>query len=247
MTVVTNATFKTPVVRVLEKDANILFYQQTLGMKLVSEENALAIFSAYDNADRVFIMEESPTYRTRAVNGTTKHRKTNIRASKASDIAALLATGISVDQVYHGQVGYAFEATSPQGYTYLLHAEEAVDTLEAIERPILPTQEGFKGLADFEVESIVLNVPDVAAAEAFYHELDLPLDVDFVLAEGEDLQVDPDTVWDLEYLEFSVPEETDLSAMKADLEAKGLEVYLDNKARVLVVSDTSKIELWFTK
>lgn len=247
MTLQVKATFKTPVVRVFDKDANINFYKEVLGFKLVSEENAIAIFSSYDNPERTFIIEESPTYRTRAVNGTRKHHKTIIKVANASDIVALLGQGRAVDQVFKGVNGYAFEATSPEGYTYLLHAEEDVTSLVLIDRPDVAVSEPLKGLSDFEVTQIILNVPDVEVAKAFYDELDLPLQIGFVKAEGEDLQVDPDTVWDLEYLEFSVEKDADLHALKAYFEGKGLSVYLDKKATVLVISDTSNIEIWFNK
>lgn len=247
MTLQVKATFKTPVVRVFDKDANINFYKEVLGFKLVSEENAIAIFSSYDNPERTFIIEESPTYRTRAVNGTRKHHKTIIKVANASDIVALLGQGRAVDQVFKGANGYAFEATSPEGYTYLLHAEEDVTTLVAVEPDGFESPADFQGLSDFEVTQIILNVPDVAVAKAFYDDLNFPLEMGFVQAQGEDLQVNPDTVWDLEYLEFEVAKDFDLAALKGEFEAKGLEVYLDKKETVLVISDTSNIELWFSK
>lgn len=239
--------FKTPVVRVFDKDANITFYQENLGFKRVSEENTLAIFSGYDNTKSRFIIEESPTYRTRAVNGLRKHHKTVIKVSKASDIEALLGRGIPIDKLFEGDKGYAFEATSPEGYTYLLHAEDDREKLVEIEKKSFASQDDFEGLSDFTVDQIILNVPVIEMAKGFYDDLALPIDIDFVQAEGEDLQAAPDTVWDLEYLEFSVPKDFDLASLKDKFEAKGLEVYLDKKETILVISDTSNIELWFSK
>lgn len=246
MTLVTKVTFKTPVVRVFDKDANISFYQDTLGFKLVSEENAIAIFSGYDNSERTFIIEESPTYRTRAVNGKTKHNKTIIKAKKASDIESLLASGMTVDAIFRGENGYAFEATSPQGYTYLLHAETNRSSLSVVTDAEFTATPDFKGLSDFEIEEIVLNVPDVEIAQAFYQTLELPLRVNFVAAQGEDLQADPDSVWDLEYLEFTLPAEADLLAFRETLESLGCSIaYADKK--LVVIKDTSNIEIWFSK
>lgn len=239
--------FKTPVVRVLDKDANISFYQETLGFRLVSEENTLAIFSGYQKSENIFMLEESPTYRTRAVNGLKKHHKTVIKVSESSDIEALLGRGMVIDKLFQGNNGYAFEATSPEGYTYLLHAEDDREKLVEIEKKSFSSQVDFKGLSDFVVDQIILNVPDVEKAKVFYTDFNFPVNMDFVQAKGEDLQTDPDTVWDLEYLEFSVPKDFDLVALKEQFEAKGIEVYLDKKETVLVISDTSNIELWFSK
>lgn len=246
MTLVTKASFKTPVVRVFDKDANISFYQETLGFKLVSEENAIAIFSGYENSERTFIIEESPIYRTRAVNGSLKHKKTIIKAKKASDIEALLARGLAVDVIFKGGNGYAFEATSPQGYTYLLHAENDCSSLEKVQGNEFTAQPDFQGLSDFEIEGLILNVPDVTVASAFYQKLKLNLDIDFVQAQGVDLQANPDEVWDLEYLEFTVPEDVTLADLKLALEQLGCSIIFEDK-HLVVIKDTSNIEIWFSK
>lgn len=242
-----NIIFKTPVVRVFDKDANIAFYQESLGLKLVSEENTLAFFSGYTNSERVFIIEESPTYRTRAVVGTRKHHKTIIKVRKPSEIAQLLSRKPQIDQLFEGEKGYAFEITSPEGYTYLLHAEDTIETLQVIDSASFVEDTSFKGLSDFEVESIMLNVPDVAVAKAFYDELQLPIQMAFVEAEGDDLLTDSDETWDLEYLEFKVPKDFDWTVLTSKLEPAGREIYLDKKETLLVTADTSNIELWFSK
>ncbi|MFC5631045.1 MULTISPECIES: CppA N-terminal domain-containing protein [Streptococcus] len=246
MTLVTKATFKTPVVRVFDKDANISFYQETLGFRLVSEENAIAIFSAYENSERTFIIEESPTYRTRAVNGKTKHHKTIIKVTRASDIECLLARDITVDTLFKGENGYAFEVTSPQGYTYLIHAENDRASLVTIEKTDFKAQPDFLGLSDFTIEELVLNVPNVGIAQAFYRKLNLSLAISFVESEGEDLQVNPDDVWDLEYLEFTLPVESEIALVKEELETLGCAIAYDDK-KLLVTRDTSNIEIWFSK
>lgn len=246
MTLVINALFKTPVVRVFDKDANIAFFQETLGFKMVSEENTIAIFSSFENDKRTFIIEESPTYRTRAVNGITKHNKTIIKAAKASDIENLLARGLDNVTVFKGDIGYAFEATSPQGYTYLLHAEEDVTCLEATDYSDFSGSEEFKGLSDFEVQEIVLNVPNVAEASAFYQALNLNLKMSFVEAQGEDLKSDPDQIWDLEYLEFELSKDTDLAELRTQLEEASYPIAYSAK-NLLVIKDTSNIEIWFSK
>lgn len=246
MTLQETVTFKTPVVRVLDRDANITFYQKVLGFKLISEENAVAIFSTENNPKRRFVIEESPTYRTRAVQGPRKLHKTIIKIQEASEIESLLASGISVDQIFKGENGYAFEATSPEGYTYLLHAEEDRTRLQKIDAADFTLQADFKGLSDFTIETIILNVPDLAVAQAFYHKLNLPIEMEFQQAQGVDLLSDPDTVWDLEFLEFEVSPEVGMSVVKTDLANLGCEIIFEDK-KLLVIKDTSNIEIWFSK
>lgn len=53
MTLMENITFKTPVLRVNDRDLNIAFYQNNLGLRLVSEENAIAIFSSWGEGQNV--------------------------------------------------------------------------------------------------------------------------------------------------------------------------------------------------
>lgn len=69
MTVIKDAIFSTPVLRVNNRQLNIDFYIKNLGLKLVSEENAIAIFTSYGNGKERFVIEESPSVRTRAVQG----------------------------------------------------------------------------------------------------------------------------------------------------------------------------------
>ena len=60
---------------------------------MLSEENSLVIFGDWDQAGSLFLIEESPDIRTRAVKGTKKLNKIIIKASKTEEIAALLANG----------------------------------------------------------------------------------------------------------------------------------------------------------
>lgn len=248
MTLLEQIRFNHPVLRVNNRDRNIDFYEKSLGFKLFSEENAIAIFSAWENPDASFIIEESPSMRTRAVEGPQKANKIIIKASKARDIAALLGNGAAASQVFQGKNGYAYETVSPEGALFLLHAEDDLDSLTAIERPDLAQEPSVKGLSDFTFEKIVLNVQDVELSKAFYQNTfdgQFPLNLDFLQAQGDDLAVEPNMTWDLEILEFQVPQDYPLAELKAYLESKGLSVYLDKKERVLVISDPSKIEIWF--
>ncbi|MBF7094449.1 VOC family protein [Streptococcus sp. HF-1907] len=250
MTLFNAIRFNHPVLRVNNRDQNIAFYQKSLGLRLVSEENALAIFSAWENKETSFVIEESPSMRTRAVEGPKKLSQIRIKVFKASDIVALLGNGASASRVFQGKNGYAYETISPEGDHFLVHAEDDVADLVDIDRPELSADDTFKGLSDFTYEAITLNVADKGAAQDFYNQFfnsEFPVILVFNQAEGPDLAIEPNVTWDIEILECQVPKDYDLSALKDFMEAKGASVYLDRKETVLVISDLSKIEIWIEK
>lgn len=137
MTTLQPLTFRTPVLRVNDKDANIAFYEQSLGLRLVSEENALAFFSAWANPDATFMIEESPAHRTRATQGSKKLQRLVIKASQPDDVAQLLARDLPVSAVFEGKKGYAFEVLSPEQDLILLHAEDDVTSLKPVAYPMI--------------------------------------------------------------------------------------------------------------
>lgn len=250
MTLYDTVIFKHPVLRVNNRDENIDFYRKTLGLRLVSEENAIAIFSAWNNPQASFIIEESPAMRTRAVEGAKKLNHITIKASSSSEIEALLGNGAVAKTIFKGKNGYAFEAISPEGDAFLIHAEDDKSSLTEVVDVDFSEQIDVKGLSDFSYDSITFNVPDIEQSQSFYQLLldgFFPVDLNFLPAQGEDLRVEPNVTWDLEILEYQVPNHYDLSELKTTLEAKGQSVYLDKKETVLVLSDPSRIEVWFSK
>ena len=74
-----NLKFHTPIFRVNNRQENIDFYQNTLGFKLLTEENALAVFTDWSERNSLFVIEESPAYRCRAVEGPKKINKVVIK------------------------------------------------------------------------------------------------------------------------------------------------------------------------
>ena len=72
-----NFKFHTPIFRVNNRQENIDFYQNTLGFKLLTEENALAVFTDWTDRNSLFVIEESPAYRCRAVEGPKKKQYCN--------------------------------------------------------------------------------------------------------------------------------------------------------------------------
>lgn len=244
-----NISFRAPAIRIEKRDLNLTFFKDTLGMKLVTEENALAMLSGYLDKNIRFILEESPTYRTRAAKGTKKLKQLIIKAN-ANEIAQLLIRGAKTNRIFKGKNGYAFETTSPQGDNILIHAEDNLEALQVVETVTGDIDQQFKGLSDFTIDQIVLNVPNPDLSHQFYQDTfdgKLPLKLQFEKAEGCDLTVEPQITWDLELLEFKFPADYDLLDLYEHFKSKKLHPYIDRKGSVLVISDPSNIEIWFTK
>lgn len=241
--------FKQPIIRIHNRELNCQFYQKSLGFRLILEENSIALFSDWGKGQSFFTIEESPAYRTRQVNGTKKLSHIILRISKY-DILALLGNGAEVHQLFKGNNGYAFETISPEGHIFLVHDEEDWRCLEPVEMIPFSPKHGFNGVSSFIVETVVLHVPDSRASESFYRTLfgeGIDFRVDFKESLGDDLTVTPSETWDLEILEYQVPKDYDLGQLKKSLEESENKVYLDKKEQILVVSDPSNIELWFSK
>ncbi|MGT2926109.1 CppA N-terminal domain-containing protein [Streptococcus cuniculipharyngis] len=245
MTLFDTIRFQTPVIRVKDKEANINFFREVCGFKLLTEENSLAFFCALKDKETRFSLEESPEYRTRAARGNKKLNKLIFKTSRPQDIEALLAQGHPVQQVFKGKQGYAFEAYSPQGDLILLHAEDNYSLLEPTKDRTFRSLPDFKGLWDYQLDAVILNVLDDKLSQDFYQ--GLPLTIDVSLAQGEDLASDPAKIWDLEILEFTVAQDDDLRALGEFFAQKQAPYFLDKKECILVVSDPSNIELWFQK
>lgn len=248
MTLFDEVTFRHPVLRINNRDHNIEFYKK-LGFKLVNEENAFAEFSTKQK-NACFVIEESPAPDTHAVEGIKKVNKIVVKIPNADEVTAILGNGIAVERLFKGKNGYAFETLSPEGDLFLLHSEDDIQQLTEIDSVNFPKNDELKEVSDFSFESMILNVADEAAARAFYNDVfggQFPLDIQFVQAQGADLAVDPLETWDVEILECQVPDNYDLKALASFLENKGQTVYLDKKASVLVLSDPSNIEIWFSK
>ena len=221
------------------------------GFKLLTEENALAVFTDWADRNSLFVIEESPAYRCRAVKGPKKINKVVIKVSDPLEIEYLLARDDhQAKAIFQGEKGYAFETISPENGLILMHAEDDLSTLKTVEYADVEEKEDFKGVSDFTVESLTLNVVDTAQAAFFYDNLfgeELPLSIHFEKAEGPDLQVSPDQTWDLEILEFKVAEDYDLVALHEKLEKEQFSSYLDTKESLLALTDMSNIEVWLTK
>ena len=232
-----------PVIKVNNRNLNQYFYSKTLGMKSLLEEGAQLSLGDQTRTERL-ILEESPSMRSRRVKGAKKLARLVIKVAQAAEIEALLARGIEIDNLYRGEKGYAFEATSPEGDRILLHAEEKVTCLQPVqETPAFEVQDDFIGLSQFDVEKIELRVPDLQAVKAFYQLVSNVLDfLDVQEAQGEDLTADNTKTWDLAMLKCLV---TDFDVEKLSSVFATQEFFVPKSKKFLVSQDRSNIELWF--
>lgn len=232
-----------PVIKVNNRNLNQDFYSKTLGMKSLLEEGAQLSLGDQTKTERL-ILEESPSMRSRRVKGAKKLARLVIKVAQASEIEALLARGIEVDNLYRGEKGYAFEAISPEGDRILLHAEEDLSSLQPVEKtPAFEGQDDFIGLSQFDVEKIELRVPDLQAVKTFYQPVSNVLDfLDVQEAKGEDLQADNTKTWDLAMLKCLV---ADFDVEKLSSIFATQEFFVPKSKKFLVSQDRNNIELWF--
>lgn len=216
------------------------FFENNLGMKILLEDGAWTSLGDASKIEKL-TLEEAPSNRTRAAKGVKKLAKLIIKVAVASEIESLLARGASYTQLYQGQAGYAFEALSPEGDLILLHAEEKPDDLHTILSASFQEQADFVGLTAFEVEQIQLNVPDLAASQAFYGQFasELP-QLDFLPAKGADLQIPVEETWDISQIKF-ILDSFDGQALKTALP----DAFLAKSGKFLTIDDPSQIEVWF--
>lgn len=243
-------TLAAPFFRINNRERNTEFYRKNLGFKVLKEENAEVFFSGYVNKNVKLVIEESPSMRVREVEGPKKLNRLEVRAQNPAEIEALLAQGVAYKRLFRGNKGYAYEVISPENDLVLLHAEDSSGCLEEISGAGLTfaALPEFQGLSDFQIVNLVLNVADLEVSQEFYQVLaGLAFLPTLKAAQGSDLQAAENTTWDLEIIDYQVPADYDFTALKAYLEAAGLSVYLDKGQTVLVVSDPSQIELWFSK
>ncbi|KXT75697.1 CppA N-terminal domain-containing protein [Streptococcus sp. DD12] len=238
--------------KVADRDATIAFCQKALGLRLLREENAIAVMAGQEGTAPYLVIEESPDYLdNRDVIGPKKHALTSIRTAQDDLLQLLLRQETAVD-LYKGQAGYAFKVISPQGDTFLLHSESEIESLSPLSHLEEDTalQADFKGLETVAFSGVDINSPQVERSEQFYQKLFgllAPLKLQFHQQEGQDLLVANDETRDLAVLSFSVPQVMDLAGLYLAAKSISNEVYLDKKANFLMLKDPSGIEIWLSK
>ncbi|WEV45505.1 peptidase [Streptococcaceae bacterium ESL0687] len=251
-----------PSVRVNNRDLNIEFYRQVFGLKNLYEENSIAVFGGHVNKSEKFILEESPATRTRAVSdGIKKLKRLVIKADPCEITELIKLNSKKLSKIYKGEKGYAFEAISPENDLVLIHGEDDSKKLEEIDlqlESLESLKDDFKGLSDYEIAEIDINVLNVSEAMDFYshvfgvngqeNTIELPfIKLNFFEAEGKDLQAEFDQTWDLEIFEFKVPTDFDLREAAERFEEMGYDCHVNKQERILTMTDKSGIENWIMK
>lgn len=228
-----------PTLKVNNRNLNELFYIETLGMKPLLEESAFLSLGDQSGIEKL-VLEESPSMRSRKVEGIKKLARLLVKVEKPSEIEALLARMEAIPQLYKGNKGYAFEVLSPEGDCILIHAEDDIKDLKKVEEEVtFSKDEKLRYLTAFEI-SVEINLPDKTSSLLDKEEIENRLA--FNQAQGSDLLVENNVTWDLSMLKFQV-ENLDLPVLRQRFETAGY--FIPKSEKFFLTKDTNNIELWF--
>ena len=228
-----------PTLKVNNRNLNELFYIETLGMKPLLEESAFLSLGDQSGIEKL-VLEESPSMRSRKVEGIKKLARLLVKVEKPSEIEALLARMEEIPQLYKGAKGYAFELLSPEGDCILIHAEDNIKDLKKVEEEVtFSKDEKLRYLTAFEI-SVEINLPDKTSSLLDKEEIENRLA--FNQAQGSDLLVENNVTWDLSMLKFQV-KNLDLPVLRQRFEEAGY--FIPKSEKFFLTKDTNNIELWF--
>ena len=228
-----------PTLKVNNRNLNELFYIETLGMKPLLEESAFLSLGDQSGIEKL-VLEESPSMRSRKVEGIKKLARLIVKVENPSEIEALLARMEAIPQLYKGAKGYAFEVLSPEGDCILIHAEDDIKDLKKVEEEVtFSKDEKLRYLTAFEI-SVEINLPDETSSLLDKKEIENRLA--FNQAQGSDLLVENNITWDLSMLKFQV-ENLDLPVLRQRFEEAGY--FIPKSEKFFLTKDTNNIELWF--
>ena len=228
-----------PTLKVNNRNLNESFYIEPLGMKPLLEESAFLSLGDQSGIEKL-VLEESPSMRSRKVEGIKKLAKLLVKVEKPSEIEALLARMEEIPQLYKGAKGYAFELLSPEGDCILIHAEDNIKDLKKVEEEVtFSKDEELRYLTAFEI-SVEINLPDKTSSLLEKEEIENRLA--FNQAQGSDLLVENNVTWDLSMLKFQV-ENLDLPVLRQRFEEAGY--FIPKSEKFFLTKDTNNIELWF--
>ena len=228
-----------PTLKVNNRRLNELFYIQTLGMKPLLEESAFLSLGDQSGIEKL-VLEESPSMRSRKVEGIKKLARLIVKVENPSEIEALLARMDKIPQLYKGTKGYAFEVLSPEGDLVLVHAEDDIKELKKIDETVtFSKDEKLQYLTAFEI-SVEINLPEETTSLLEKEEIENGLA--FKQAQGSDLLVENNVTWDLSMLKFQV-QTLDLANLRQRFEAVGY--FVPKSEKFFLTKDANNIELWF--
>lgn len=228
-----------PTLKVNNRNLNELFYVENLGMKPLLEESAFLSLGDQSGIEKL-VLEESPSMRSRKVEGVKKLARLIVKVENPSEIEALLARMDKIPPLYKGNKGYAFEALSPEGDCVLIHAEDDVKNLKKVEDEItFSKDESMKYLTAFEI-SVEVNLPD--ETRSLLEKEDIESRLAFNQAQGSDLLVENNVTWDLSMLKFQV-KEFNLAILRQRFETA--DCFVPKSEKFFLTKDSNNIELWF--
>ena len=228
-----------PTLKVNNRKLNETFYIETLGMKALLEESAFLSLGDQTGLEKL-VLEESPSMRTRKVEGRKKLAKLIVKVENPLEIEGLLSKTDSIHQLYKGQNGYAFEIFSPEDDLILIHAEDEIESLvEVGEKPEFQTNLESISLSKFEI-SMELHLP--TDVESFLESFEIGASLDFIPAQGQDLMVENTVTWDLSMLKFLV-NELDIASLRQKFEST--EYFIPKSEKFFLGKDRNNVELWF--
>lgn len=228
-----------PTLKVNNRNLNELFYVENLGMKPLLEESAFLSLGDQSGIEKL-VLEESPSMRTRKVEGVKKLARLIVKVENPSEIEALLARMDKIPPLYKGNKGYAFEALSPEGDCVLIHAEDDIKNLKKVEDEItFSKDESMKYLTAFEI-SVEVNLPD--ETRSLLEKEDIESRLAFNQAQGSDLLVENNVTWDLSMLKFQV-KEFNLAILRQRFETA--DCFVPKSEKFFLTKDSNNIELWF--
>ena len=228
-----------PTLKVNNRRLNELFYIETLGMKPLLEESAFLSLGDQSGIEKM-VLEESPSMRSRKVEGTKKLARLIVKVENPSEIEALLARMDKIPQLYKGTKGYAFEVLSPEGDLVLIHAEDDIKDLKKVDETVtFSTDDKLQYLTAFDI-SVEINLPEETTSLLEKEEIENGLA--FKQAQGSDLLVDNNVTWDLSMLKFQV-QTLDLANLRQRFETVGY--FVPKSEKFFLTKDANNIELWF--
>ena len=228
-----------PTLKVNNRRLNELFYIQTLGMKPLLEESAFLSLGDQSGVEKL-VLEESPSMRTRKVEGIKKLASLIVKVANPSEIEALLARMETLPQLYRGKKGYAFEVLSPEGDLVLIHAEDDIKDLKKVDETVTFSKDKkLQYLTAFDI-SVEINLPEETTSLLEKEEIENGLA--FKQAQGSDLLVENNVTWDLSMLKFQV-QTLDLASLRQRFETVGY--FVPKSEKFFLTKDANNIELWF--
>ena len=228
-----------PTLKVNNRRLNELFYIETLGMKPLLEESAFLSLGDQSGIEKM-VLEESPSMRSRKVEGTKKLARLIVKVENPSEIEALLARMDKIPKLYKGTKGYAFEVLSPEGDLVLIHAEDDIKDLKKVDETVtFSKDEKLQYLTAFDI-SVEINLPEETTSLLEKEEIENGLA--FQRAHGSDLLVENNVTWDLSMLKFQV-EKFDIPSLCQKFESVGY--FVPKSEKFFLTTDTNNIELWF--